>query len=201
MLQQVTQADVGVMHVFFTTTCCVTVLSKVIKLTSMGTSFPSFMICSHCCPSSEPDLTSSRNRSPADKCVWPYFATIFSHWVPLPLPGPPSTNVICTSSGNLSPCKQRASGGLEPASSQSWSIQAAAEVAAALYTHNHCLFDMTSCKHRLKAADAETVTGTGCRRERAVALVLLLTSAVLAAAGAVLAPASSFLPFFLSTSF
>jgi len=35
-------------------------------------------------------LTSSRNRSPLDRCVKPYFRTIRSHCVPFPLPGPPA---------------------------------------------------------------------------------------------------------------
>ena len=37
------------------------------ELTSCGTSLPSFMTLSSVCPVSEPDLDSSRSRSPADK--------------------------------------------------------------------------------------------------------------------------------------
>ena len=40
-------------------------------------------------PRADPDATSARNKSPDDKWVKPYLATIFSHCVPLPLPGPP----------------------------------------------------------------------------------------------------------------
>ena len=43
-------------------------------------------------PLSDPDDTSALKRSPLDKCVKPYFSTILSHWVPLPLPGPPFLN-------------------------------------------------------------------------------------------------------------
>jgi hypothetical protein len=42
-----------------------------------------------CLPRSEPDCTSLLNRSPVDRWVKPYFATILSHCVPLPDPGPP----------------------------------------------------------------------------------------------------------------
>ena len=70
--------------------------------TSMGTSLPSFMICSHSCPSAEPLLTSSRSRSPAERWVKPYLSTILAHCVPLPLPGPPSTNTMRRSSGSSS---------------------------------------------------------------------------------------------------
>ena len=47
-------------------------------------------------PRSEPDATSSRSRSPDDRWVKPYFSTIFSHCVPLPLPGPPVTGKTFT---------------------------------------------------------------------------------------------------------
>ena len=42
-------------------------------------------------PSSEPERTSALSRSPADRWTMPYDSTSFSHWVPLPLPGPPMT--------------------------------------------------------------------------------------------------------------
>lgn len=54
-----------------------------------GTNCPSFMIESIFKPISEPFATSARNKSPADKWQKPNFSTIFAHWVPLPLPGPP----------------------------------------------------------------------------------------------------------------
>jgi len=69
-------------------------------LTSCGTSLPSFMTLSSCCPVAEPDLTSSRSRSPADRWVSLYLATMRSHWVPLPLPGPPSTKMILVPAGS-----------------------------------------------------------------------------------------------------
>ena len=40
-------------------------------------------------PLAEPEATSALSRSPVDRWVKPYFSTILSHWVPLPLPGPP----------------------------------------------------------------------------------------------------------------
>lgn len=41
-------------------------------------------------------FTSFLNKSPDDRCVNPYLATILSHWVPLPDPGPPNTQNIGT---------------------------------------------------------------------------------------------------------
>jgi hypothetical protein len=43
-------------------------------------------------PRGDPDATSSRNKSPEDRCVKPYFWTMRSHWVPLPQPGPPGNH-------------------------------------------------------------------------------------------------------------
>ena len=43
---------------------------------------------------SEPGLArSSLRRSPAERWTWPKCSTIREHWVPLPAPGPPSTNI------------------------------------------------------------------------------------------------------------
>mmetsp|Transcript_24927 Transcript_24927/g.78928 ORF Transcript_24927/g.78928 Transcript_24927/m.78928 type:complete len:221 (-) Transcript_24927:217-879(-) len=69
-------------------------------VTSMGTSLPSFIRVAHMVPISEPEATSSRRRSPAERCLWPYLATMRSHWVPLPEPGPPRTNVMLASEGS-----------------------------------------------------------------------------------------------------
>ena len=55
-----------------------------------GTSLPCFIISSSCFPWEVPLATSSLRRSPADRCVNPKSCTIRSHWVPLPLPGPPA---------------------------------------------------------------------------------------------------------------
>lgn len=41
-------------------------------------------------PNSEPDLISALRRSPALKCVNLKCLTTLAHWVPLPLPGPPT---------------------------------------------------------------------------------------------------------------
>lgn len=56
----------------------------------MGTSSPRSMMAVSCLPRAEPDSTSARRRSPVDKCVNPYCATMRSHCVPLPEPGPPA---------------------------------------------------------------------------------------------------------------
>ena len=61
--------------------------SHVELLTACGTSLPSFMMAASCLPCSDPLFTSSRSRSPADRCVQLYLAAMRSHWVPLPLPG------------------------------------------------------------------------------------------------------------------
>lgn len=65
--------------------------TKYIPLTS-GTRSPFSIIAVSSFPRAEPDATSARSRSPVDRCVNPYFLTIRSHCVPLPLPGPPTTN-------------------------------------------------------------------------------------------------------------
>ena len=66
-------------------------------VTSCGTSLPSVIRPWHIFPTSEPEATSARSRSPAERCVYPYFSTMRSHCVPLPLPGPPSTKTISVS--------------------------------------------------------------------------------------------------------
>ena len=43
-------------------------------------------------PLGDLEATSSRSKSPDDKWVKPYLSTIRSHWVPFPLPGPPTQN-------------------------------------------------------------------------------------------------------------
>lgn len=58
------------------------------KLT-VGTKAPSFIIFTSSWPRSDPVFTSSLSKSPVEMCVNPYFATILSQRVPLPLPGPP----------------------------------------------------------------------------------------------------------------
>ena len=64
------------------------------KNVTRGTSSPFSMIAVNCFPLSEPDPTSSRSRSPEERWVNPYLATILSHWVPFPHPGPPRTQTI-----------------------------------------------------------------------------------------------------------
>ena len=61
-------------------------------LLTRETSSPFSMMAFSSLPLGEPDATSSRRRSPEDRWVKPYLATILSHCVPLPLPGPPTTN-------------------------------------------------------------------------------------------------------------
>ena len=55
-----------------------------------GTSSPASIIAWSSLPFALPDATSALKRSPEEKCVKPYWATILSHWVPLPEPGPPA---------------------------------------------------------------------------------------------------------------
>lgn len=50
-------------------------------------------------PVSVPAFTSARSKSPADRCVSLYLATILEHCVPLPLPGPPKTKMILVLGG------------------------------------------------------------------------------------------------------
>mmetsp|Transcript_8209 Transcript_8209/g.23571 ORF Transcript_8209/g.23571 Transcript_8209/m.23571 type:complete len:357 (+) Transcript_8209:1677-2747(+) len=66
-------------------------------VTPTGTSFPSFIRSAHIFPVSEPLATSARRRSPAERCLKPKSSTICSHCVPLPDPGPPSTNTMVLS--------------------------------------------------------------------------------------------------------
>ena len=56
-----------------------------------GTGIPWLMIWKSCFPLSLPPSTSFFRRSPLERWVKPYFATMLSHWVPLPDPGPPNT--------------------------------------------------------------------------------------------------------------
>lgn len=56
---------------------------------TVGTRAPSFIIFTNSCPRSDPVFTSSLSKSPVEICVKLYLATILSHKVPLPLPGPP----------------------------------------------------------------------------------------------------------------
>ena len=58
---------------------------------SVVTNWPAFMAASRAFPFSDPDATSALRRSPEDRWVKLNSATIFSHWVPLPDPGPPAT--------------------------------------------------------------------------------------------------------------
>mmetsp|Transcript_47718 Transcript_47718/g.139075 ORF Transcript_47718/g.139075 Transcript_47718/m.139075 type:complete len:241 (+) Transcript_47718:3955-4677(+) len=63
---------------------------------SAGTSFPPLMQSSMSWPYWEPSRDrSSRRRSPALRCTYPYVRDMREHWVPLPAPGPPSTNTTC----------------------------------------------------------------------------------------------------------
>lgn len=64
------------------------------KTISFGTKIPLVIISCNSFPFSEPDPTSARNKSPVLKCENPYLAIIRSHCVPLPQPGPPSTQII-----------------------------------------------------------------------------------------------------------
>lgn len=50
------------------------------------------MVAFSCWPLGEPDATSALSRSPEERWVKPYLATIRSHWVPFPEPGPPATH-------------------------------------------------------------------------------------------------------------
>lgn len=51
-------------------------------------------------------VTSFLSRSPDDKWVNPYLATIFSHCVPFPEPGPPRTQIMGTSICDVEPWRQ-----------------------------------------------------------------------------------------------
>ena len=56
------------------------------------TSPPASMTALSSTPSWDPLATSARSRSPVLKCLYPNSLEMRSHWVPLPLPGPPRTN-------------------------------------------------------------------------------------------------------------
>ena len=60
------------------------------------TNAPLSMIAVSSFPLSDPEATSALSKSPVDKCVYPYFCTIFSHCVPFPLPGPPVMGKQCS---------------------------------------------------------------------------------------------------------
>lgn len=61
--------------------------SSRLHVISTGTIFPLTIQSSINAPNSDPVRErSSRSKSPADKCLNPYFSTIFSHCVPLPAP-------------------------------------------------------------------------------------------------------------------
>merc|ERR1712046_473631 len=60
----------------------------------MGADQGKKLISVSCFPLSEPDLTSSLRMSPDERCVKPYLATIRSHCVPFPQPGPPRTQMM-----------------------------------------------------------------------------------------------------------
>lgn len=67
---------------------------KCFKELTVGTRAPSFIIFTNSCPRTDPLLTSSLSKSPVEIWVNSYLATILSHKVPLPLPGPPKFNLI-----------------------------------------------------------------------------------------------------------
>ena len=58
---------------------------------SLETNFPELITELSLSASSPPFLTSSLSKSPVERCAYPKFLTILSHWVPFPLPGPPRT--------------------------------------------------------------------------------------------------------------
>lgn len=64
--------------------------------TSLLTSPPFDIVSWSSLPLGEPEATSARSKSPVDKCENLYLATMRSHCVPLPQPGPPSTQMIGT---------------------------------------------------------------------------------------------------------
>jgi len=61
-------------------------------VTSLGTIWPCLIISATMLPSALPDFMCARSKSPALRCVNPKSRTMFAHCVPLPAPGPPSTN-------------------------------------------------------------------------------------------------------------
>lgn len=66
------------------------------RTASLLTKSPFFMVSWSSRPLAEPEATSARSRSPVDKCENLYFATMRSHCVPFPQPGPPRTQMIGT---------------------------------------------------------------------------------------------------------
>ena len=73
---------------------CACDLLLIILLVTIGTSWPAFIISVAFLLISLSDLTASLNKSPVLRCVNPYLATILSHWVPFPHPGPPENLYI-----------------------------------------------------------------------------------------------------------
>mmetsp|Transcript_21026 Transcript_21026/g.53899 ORF Transcript_21026/g.53899 Transcript_21026/m.53899 type:complete len:220 (+) Transcript_21026:1178-1837(+) len=67
--------------------------------TVSGTRPPCFITSAHVLPSSLPEATSARSRSPEERWWRPYLATSFSLRVPLPLPGPPRMTTATASAG------------------------------------------------------------------------------------------------------
>lgn len=78
----------------FSTFCIAAARSS--RTTSLLTSPPFDIVSWSSLPFGDPDATSARNKSPVDRWENLYLATILSHWVPLPQPGPPSTQIIGT---------------------------------------------------------------------------------------------------------
>ena len=68
----------------------------------IGTNSPRTMMAFNFSPSSDPDATSSLNKSPDEMCFNAKAVFMRSHCVPLPHPGPPTTNNTVTLANNLS---------------------------------------------------------------------------------------------------
>lgn len=66
------------------------------RTTSLLTSPPFDIVSWSSLPFGDPEATSARNKSPVDKWENLYLATILSHCVPFPQPGPPRTQMIGT---------------------------------------------------------------------------------------------------------
>mmetsp|Transcript_69301 Transcript_69301/g.225799 ORF Transcript_69301/g.225799 Transcript_69301/m.225799 type:complete len:220 (+) Transcript_69301:3267-3926(+) len=73
--------------------CCSMAFTINLTVISTGTNLPSVMYDSISSPYSDPiRFRSSRSKSPALKCLYPFRSTMFAHCVPFPEPGPPRTN-------------------------------------------------------------------------------------------------------------
>ena len=66
--------------------------SSKLTVTSLGTICPCLIISATMLPSLLPLFMCARSKSPADRCTNSKSRTTFAHCVPLPAPGPPSTN-------------------------------------------------------------------------------------------------------------